>query len=263
MGHKMLISLRNITYKALAVIAMLATFISFSTSQKTFAADLFSDEGTKSSDQFNHSNNWYISLFGGVNFNDDIDYTNGQTTVATDFDTGFRLGASIGRKWKHYQVGGLVPRTELSVSYSESDVDTLDFSGNGAGNEVVASDSQISALNVIASVYLDAENALGHGLTPYIGGGIGFSHINHDIIYGGAALNLEDDDTVFTWHITGGVNYDLNETVSTFIDVGYHQAIDAGSERRIGLASIAGAGGGNFEDDNDQVVIRTGLKFNF
>ena len=262
-GIKMLISLQKNTYKTLLGVAVLTTTISFSNSQKTFAADRLSEERYKTQSEFNHSKNWYVSLFGGINFNDDVDFSNGQRTVATDFDTGFRLGAAIGKKWRNHKIGGLTPRTEIEVNYAESDVDSLDFSGNGAGNEVVLGDSKISSINVLASLYFDAENALGRGITPYIGGGIGFSHINHDIVYGGAALNLEDDDTVFTWHITGGVNYDINEKVSAFIDVGYHQALDAGSQRRIGLNPIAGVNGGRFEDDIDQVVVRSGLKFNF
>lgn len=259
----MLISLQKNTYKSLLTLTVLTSVISFSNIQKTFAADLLTEERYKTPAEFNRSKNWYVSLFGGINFNDDVDFSNSQTTVATDFDTGFRFGAAIGKKWKNHKIAGLTPRTEIEVSYAESDVDTLDFSGNGAGNEVVLGDSKISSINVLASLYFDAENALGHGITPYIGGGIGFSHINHDIVYGGNALNLEDDDTVFAWHITGGVNYDISEKVSAFIDVGYHQALDAGSQRRIGLAPAPGAGGGRFEDDIDQVVVRSGLKFNF
>ncbi len=253
----------NITVKTLFSVIGIYSVVMISNITESRASDLPEDYSLKDNSAINHSSNWYISLFGGINIVDDVDFSNGQRTVATDFDEGIRLGAAVGRKWNNYQFRGLVPRTELEVSYSENDVDTLDFSGNGAGNEIVLNDSKISSFNVLASLYLDAPGALGNGLTPYFGGGIGFSYINHDIVYGANSLNLEDDDTVFTWHITGGVNYEINEKMSAFLDVGYHQAIDAGSERRLGIASIPGANGSNFEDDIETIVIRSGIKFNF
>ena len=62
-----------------------------------------------------------------------------------------------------------VPRTEIEVRYTENEVDTLDFSGNGVGNENVASNSDISSFSILANVYFDAPNAFtvfGKGVTP-------------------------------------------------------------------------------------------------
>lgn len=207
---------------------------------------------------------WYISIQGGGNFiTDDVEYSNGQRTVDTDFDSGFNIGAAFGYRWHNVKLGGLVPRTEVEVSYSENEVGSLDFSGNGPGNEPLAADSQISSVNVLFNLFFDAKNALGRGITPYFGGGIGFSVINHDIVYGGAALNLSDDDTAFAWHVTAGVDFAISDSVSLFTDVGYHQVVDAGSERRAGLLSIVGPNGGRFEDDIDSVVVKGGLRVNF
>ena len=208
---------------------------------------------------------WYISIFGGANIHtQDVDFTNGTTTVATDFDGGFTFGGALGREWQEYGVSGLVPRTEVEFSYSENDVDSLDFSGNGAGNENVAPGSQVSAVGILFNLYLDAPDLIGGGFTPYFGGGIGLNIFNHNLLYNAAGVNLNDnDDVVFAWHLTGGVKYAITENTSFFTDVGFHQAIDAGSLRRAGNVPVVGAGGGTFRDDINSIVVKAGITVSF
>lgn len=209
------------------------------------------------------ANPWYVSIFGGGNFiTGDVDYSNGITTVQTDFDGGFTLGGAIGRKWDNGG-GGLVARTELEFNYSENSVDTIDFSGNGVGQEMVAAGSQASAVGILANLFFDAEHLLGDRVTPYFGGGVGVNIINHNLLYNGG-LNLnDDDDVVFAWHVTGGLKFAINETASFFTDVGFHQAVDTSSIRRNGAATLVGAGGGRFEDDINSVVVKAGVTVGF
>lgn len=209
---------------------------------------------------------WYVSLFAGGKFlTDDVDYSNGLTIVGTDFDSGYTLGGALGYRWTEHQFGGFIPRTEFEFNFSENDVDTINFSGNGPGNEVVAPGSNVSSVGLLANLFLDAPDALGDGITPYFGGGIGLNIIDHSLIYNGPGLNLNDNnDTVFAWHVTAGVDIEINEQVSFFTDVGFHQAVDAGSIRRIGSNPVpAGPGGGFFEDDINSIVVRGGLKISF
>lgn len=207
---------------------------------------------------------WYVSAFAGFAIpTGDVDYTNGSTTVNTEFDTGFTFGGAVGYSWNDVDLGGIVPRTELEFNYSENNVDRLDFSGNGAGDEVVFEGSQASTVSIIGSLYLDAPDLIGHGITPYIGGGAGVAITNHDIFYN-VGLNLADDgDTNFTWHVTGGVKYALNDSVSLFTDVGFRQIVNASSVRRLDAVPLAGAGGGVFEDDINSLYVRTGLSVGF
>ena len=206
---------------------------------------------------------WYVSVFSGVSIIDgDVDFTNGTTTVSTDFDSGLHLGGAIGIKWLRAGNGNITPRTELEVSYSEHDVDTLDFSGNGAGNEIVVGGSQISALSIFGNLFFDFNT--GGRITPYIGGGLGVKIVNHDIIYNAAGVNLNDDDQgEFAWHVTGGASFQLTERARGFIDIGYRQAQDVGSVRRAGSTVLVGAGGGRFEDDIGEIVVRSGLSVPF
>ena len=207
-------------------------------------------------------NNLYVSVFGGANFLRDVDFTNGATTVATDYDTGFSLGGAIGYKWNDHVFGGFTPRTEIEISYFDNSVDGIDFSGNGAGAETVLSGSDVTGFNFFANVFLDYDT--GTRFTPYVGGGLGFTRADFDIAYNGPNLNLSDNDTSFAWHIGGGANLELTEKISFFVDARYQQSADAGSIRDIGDVPVAaGPAGGFFEDNLSNVLVRGGLTFNF
>lgn len=207
-------------------------------------------------------NNAYISVFGGANFLRDVDFSNGATTVATDYDTGFSVGGAIGYKWSDYKFGGFSPRTELEFNYFDNGVSGINFSGNGPGAETVLGSSDVTGFNFFANVFLDYDT--GTRFTPYIGGGLGFTRSDFNIAYNGANLNLSDNDTSFAWHIGGGANFELTDRVSLFADARYQRTADAGSIRDIGAVPVAaGPGGGFFEDNLSNVLVRGGLTFNF
>jgi len=240
----------------LATVALVAPLSSY-------AADLV--DNTPEIEAPLSANPYYLSIFAGAVFpTSDVDYTNGLTTVETDLDTGYTIGAAIGKRFLEHSNNGFTPRLELAFRYAENEVDSLNFSGNGPGAEVVGVGSQVSYTTFTANGFIDADDAWGSGITPYIGGGLGLGLVNHDIIYNGAGLNLNDNnDAVFTWNVTAGANFELNDRVSLFTDVGYHQLVDTSSVRRIGSNAVGGPGGGVFEDDNDSIVARIGLSVSF
>ncbi len=207
---------------------------------------------------------WYASIFAGAAIpTGDVDYTNGTTTVDTEFNTGFTFGGALGYKWNDIDLAAFTPRTEIEVNYSENNVGQLDFSGNGIGNETVFEGSQASSVSILGNLFIDGPELFDTGITPYIGGGVGVAITNHNIFYN-AGLNLNDDgDTSLTWHVTGGAKYALTDTVSVFTDVGFRQIVNASSERRFDALPIAGGGGGIFEDDINSVYVRTGLSVSF
>jgi len=213
------------------------------------------------------ANPYYLSIFTGAVFpTDDVEYTNGITVVDTDLETGYTIGAAFGKRFFEHSQNGFTPRLELAFRYADTDVDELNFSGNGPGAEVVIGDSDITYTTFTANAYIDADDAWGAGITPYIGGGLGVALVNQDIVYNAAGLNLNDDDTVFTWNVTAGVNFEINDQLSWFTDIGYHQLVDTSSLRRIGGAPVGGGsgpGGGIFEDDNNSIVARVGLSVSF
>lgn len=218
-------------------------------------------------DDYSPPSSWYASIFGGGNFvTADPSFTNGITQVDVDYDGGFVIGGAIGYRWNGALGGALTPRTEIEISYQENDVDGINFSGNGPGAEVVNGDSDTTAFNFLFNLYFDVDNALGNGVTPYFGGGIGFSIVDHSIFYNGANLNLDDEETDFRWHVTAGVSVAIADNVSLFGDIGYHQIVDTGSLRRIAAAPVgggAGPGGGVFDDDIGSVLVKFGARVGF
>lgn len=215
--------------------------------------------------------NFYISFFGGANIAiNDIEFANGlangagvPSVVDTELDTGFTFGGAVGYKWRDFKFRGITPRTELEVSYFDNDVDSVNFSLNGPGQEVVASGSQISGVNIFGNLLFDWENAFDSGITPYVGGGVGISIVNNNIVYNGPGLNLNDSDTAFAWNIGAGASYNITERASLFVDARYQQIVDLESTRRIGSNAIAGAGGGDFEDDFSSILVRAGISVGF
>ena len=206
----------------------------------------------------------YVSIFGGANISaGSSSFTNNQTSVDTDFDSGLLIGGALGYKWNSLSFAGFSPRTEFEFSYSENGVGNVDFSGNGAGNEVLASGSNVSAFSAFANVFIDADTLIGNGITPFIGGGVGIARTNFDIVYGAGGLNLNDTSTSFAWHVTGGVKYALNDRTSLFTDVGYRQIVNASSIRRRGSTVLSGPAGGSFEDSIDNVAVRVGISVDF
>ena len=213
-------------------------------------------------DQASPLTDYYLSLQAGVNLpTGDVDFRNSAgTRVDTDFNPGVHIGGAIGAKWGNISLGSLVPRTELEISYTQNGVDSIDFSGNGPGNENVASGSISSSINVLGNLLFDFENS--SPFTPYFGGGLGVAVTNLDLVYGGAP-NLNDESVSFAWQVIGGLKYDLSERFSIFADARFRQLVDVNSERRLGANAIAGANGGNFEDDFNSVIMSAGVSVRF
>lgn len=207
---------------------------------------------------------FYVSAFGGASFSiGDTEFTNGITTLSTDFNTGFIAGVAAGYRWNDFSFGGLTPRTEVEVNFFRSGIDGLNFSGNGPAQEVVRSGSDISGIGAFANLYLDYVNAFDSGITPYVYGGVGAAFVDFDIAYNAGNLNLQDDDTAFAWQVGAGASVDVIDNVSLFTDVRYQQLVNINSIRRAGATPVAGAGGGSFEDTLNNVIVRAGVSVAF
>lgn len=204
----------------------------------------------------------YASVFGGANFLQDSDFTNGITNVAVDFNTGFNVGGAIGYKWNNLNLGFVTPRTELEFSYFDNGVGGINFSGNGPAAEAVISGSDVSAFTLFTNLYFDYDND--SRITPYVGGGIGVAFTDLNIAYNAANLNLSDSDTNFAWHVGAGASIDVTDSLSFFADARYQQIVNASSVRNIGAVPVpAGGGAGIFEDDLSSVLVRAGLTYSF
>jgi len=206
---------------------------------------------------------FYGSVFGGASFIQDLSFSGtinppgGRQTVDTDFDTGFGLGVALGYKLPALSTGPLSFRTELELSFTNSDVDGIDFSGNGPASENNV-EGDIQTTRFFANLIADVETNT--AFTPYFGAGIGVARSNLDFSYGAqpGAIRVSDNSTDFTAQLIVGTSYAINDKVSIFGDARYIRDFDVSSARDNAAGST-----GTISDDISTVNLNVGLRFAF
>ena len=203
---------------------------------------------------------FYGSIWGGYSQTQDSTFSGaitppgGTQTIDLDFDSGFTVGGAIGRDFG--EIGnGVRLRGEIELSYSEGDVDGVNFSGNGAGAEVNVG-GDITTTRLMANALLDFQTDT--RLTPYIGAGVGAAFSDIDVVYG-SGVNLNDSSTDFAAQIIGGASYAINDGTSLFADVRYIRDFGVESQRFTGAGGMTGL----VEDDIETVQVNFGVRFNF
>jgi len=212
------------------------------------------------------NNQYYISVFVGAGFTDDASFAGivtppgGPQTVDTDFDTGLNFGGAVGLFLPSLATDSYTPRMELELSHLNSDADTLDFSGNGVGNENNTS-GDISRTLLMVNALVDIDT--GSEITPFLGAGIGAAFTDIDIVYGGAPgapppILFSDDDTNLAAQAIIGASYELTQETSVFVDGRYTRIFDVDGARFNpgGLTGI-------IEDDVSNYSVNVGLSYKF
>lgn len=206
---------------------------------------------------------YYVSGFGAFSSLNDPTFSGvitppgGQQTIGSDFDNGFGIGIAIGTQIPSLSYGNVSVRGELELSYTDSDVDGLAFSGNGDGAENnVAGD--ITSTRLFANLIADVSTA--SAFTPYFGAGLGVARNDLSLSYGGVpgAVNVDDSSTNFSAQAIVGASYALNDRTSLFGDVRYIRDFGVSSSR----TSPAGFTG-VVEDDLDTVNVNFGVRLRF
>ncbi|SNB48092.1 outer membrane protein [Geobacter sp. DSM 9736] len=131
------------------------------------------------------------------------------------WDPGMYIGGMAGYDFGYLRLDG-----ELSYRHSEIGAVT-----DAEGFRFRNPDGDIGALSMMFSGFLDIHNAT--AVTPYLGGGIGFSALRLSDTFGvdtrgsvqRVLLYEEDDDTVFAYQAGAGFQIALNEPYS--LDIGY------------------------------------------
>ncbi len=153
---------------------------------------------------------WYASLGIGMTAPIDGDYhvvtnpdlaeTPFKTNGIVEWDGGLGMHAALGMysfKGNNFQT-----RFEGEVGYKSIEltkIGTSELDSDGSG-----------AWNFLANGYLDFPTQM-YGLTPYIGGGAGFSYVEV----------LDTDDTVFTWQAIAGASFNFTEVAEVYLDYRY------------------------------------------
>jgi opacity protein-like surface antigen len=162
-------------------------------------------------------------------------------TVATKFDAGPALSATLGYHWGEHL------RPELTLSYASNDVRSI------AGSSSV--DGKATSLSLMANAWYDFLEPSARW-RPYVGLGLGLTQVsNRNIGIPGGAF-ADGDDSVLSYQLGGGVGYALNDRWVVSADYRYHAASGA----TIPNPSVAGAA--SDIDYNDHVV-QAGLRYYF
>lgn len=204
------------------------------------------------------ANDFYGAIFAGPAFSSDttlegeVDPPGGDQTVELEFGTDYVIGLAIGRNF--LRLGRNNVRGELEVSYQDNNVDSLDFSGNGAGPEINV-DGDVQKLRIFANALMDFDT--GSALTPYVGGGLGVAFTDFDVVYG-PGVALDDNDTSFALQVIAGTSYEIAGG-AVFGDVRYIVDFSAEADRFAPTGALTGTVG----DDLEAVNLNFGYRFNF
>ncbi|SLN60637.1 Opacity family porin protein [Falsiruegeria litorea R37] len=202
---------------------------------------------------------YYVQGFLGYNQLQDTNLSGtiggAPQSVFGDFDGGYGIGIAVGREIPQWSNSNIGTRIELELSYRNNDVERLDFTGNGAGNEVNTS-GDISSTSLFANVLFDFKQK--GAFTPFVGFGLGAQRTSYDLIYG-PGVTIRDSDTSFAAQAIAGVSYDINSNTALTLDARYARAFDVSSSR----VNSDFINTGTVEDDLDNFSLNLGVRFKF
>lgn len=224
----------------------------------------------------------YVGLFGGASFLDkptmsghSIARTSyyqatSYQSVDTAYKTGFVVGANLGLDW-----GSL--RTELELSYRGNNSHhtaklktsyslkkfyysyTYDRTPK---TSTVASKLTLNTYALMANAWYDFHDFEFEGITPYVGGGIGFANVQ---LSGKMALTegadytklYRRDQVVFAWQLGAGLSMPITDTVKATLDYRYFAA------NSVDIRLEPGYNGGEVGFDYSDHSVLVGIRYTF
>ncbi|WP_378944766.1 outer membrane protein [Mesorhizobium sp. ANAO-SY3R2] len=156
-------------------------------------------------------NLWYVSLFGGASFPQDVktDYFDGQFDL--DLDTGFVIGATVGRRIND------TFRVEGELSYARYKAGSATYSWGGYVYAPDPASGDLSATYLLANVWADLAH-FGQA-TVYAGGGIGAAYVTADTQFDGRPFGYGKGEWGFAGQLGAGVTYAVAQNID--LDFGY------------------------------------------
>ena len=162
-----------------------------------------------SSQKGRNADGLYVSANAGVALLRDsalIETTVGKMESGTGMTSGLALG---------YRKGQI--RIEEELSYQKNDIDKITFSGTSR-----AATGDRTAASLLLNGYYDFVNA--GSVTPFIGGGIGYTRIKeNDAGYVGQRT-MNRHDTVFAFQLSAGLGYAIDNRTSLDLVYRYFRA---------------------------------------
>lgn len=135
---------------------------------------------------------------------------------SVSLDKGFAIGGAVG-----YRLTEQV-RLQAELAYQTNEVNTMDLGLARLGME-----GDVSSLAFLASGYFDFKNS--SPLTPFVGAGLGVAKLElEDVRYTHSlsGTGIEEDETLFAYHLDAGVNYALTSALSLDLKYRYFATAD-------------------------------------
>ncbi|MDE2165773.1 MAG: OmpA family protein [Alphaproteobacteria bacterium] len=156
----------------------------------------------------------YIRGEGGWSHMNDM---TGRTTTGTIYTSkqheGYAVGGAIG--WKLDQL-----RLELGLDFSNSGIKEIDL------NNATASSVSGSVKNTSAMVRALWDLRTGTNFVPYIGIGVGASHVTLDNVRANGTALSNSSDTVFAYEPIVGLNYLITPNLALGLEYRYFATVD-------------------------------------
>ena len=173
--------------------------------------------------------------FSGTIYNDNVDqsvYPNISAAIGFDFSKISKINARAELEYTYKDKANFSP-TINRFEITNMGTTTTDYSP--AGQQVLL--NQLKSQALMLNGYYDFKNS--SKLTPYIGVGLGLTHVkNKQSLVGLPEESFSDTDNHFTWSAGAGVAYNVTENVA--FDLGYRY-VDAG-KMKFKNSNILGSG---------------------
>ncbi len=210
---------------------------------------------------------WYVSSYIGSLDVDDVSLTSNDVvngvqsprnlTVGSDSDVAF--GGALGKRFKGTKFGAV--RIEGELSYARNDVSDINFNNNIFSDSQGFVEGDIESTSVFLNIAQEF-NGLATGVRPYLGIGLGLTEFYGDFRYNpNLAANIDDDDLALSYQVFAGLDVDLTDRFTGFID--YHLVKTDDFE----LNRFGGGAGGPAETsqqgDIEVGLLTVGLRYSF
>ncbi|MBN8531331.1 MAG: OmpA family protein [Alphaproteobacteria bacterium] len=185
-----------------------------------------------------HDQGFYIGGGAGYVFHGDSDLNGpANNNFSVEFDGGWSALFHGG-----YQYGNGV-RTEAELSWRHNNANNI--------NSIDAEGDDMSWSVMLNALY---DFDTGTPLTPYVGGGVGFTWLNFDKVTAPGTIFVDDDNTSFAVQGILGASYKMDANYSFFADYRYLVAIDPKFQ------NVAGT---TVEADYNTSTVMVGMRYSF
>lgn len=150
---------------------------------------------------------WYVSLFAGGVWTDDVTTDFYGDDVAVGTAIGYSLGLAVGTE--------VFDNVRAEIELSAGRVEAEDVTYNDYAAEPAS--GPIDTVYLLGNVWYDIDTD--SGFTPYLGGGAGVGYATADTSFDGNDYGYGPGQAGFAFQLGAGVKFDVSETLA--VDVGY------------------------------------------